>query len=30
VLTDVTHEMRIMREEIFGPVFADIVVRLRG
>ncbi len=26
VLTDVTHEMRIMREEIFGPVLPIIVV----
>jgi acyl-CoA reductase-like NAD-dependent aldehyde dehydrogenase len=26
VLTDVTHEMRIMREEIFGPVVPIIVV----
>jgi acyl-CoA reductase-like NAD-dependent aldehyde dehydrogenase len=26
VLTDVTHEMRIMREEIFGPVIPIIVV----
>jgi succinate-semialdehyde dehydrogenase/glutarate-semialdehyde dehydrogenase len=26
VLTDVTHEMRIMREEIFGPVLPVIVV----
>jgi len=26
VLTDVTHEMRIMREEIFGPVLPIVVV----
>jgi succinate-semialdehyde dehydrogenase/glutarate-semialdehyde dehydrogenase len=26
VLTDVTHEMRIMREEIFGPVIPIVVV----
>jgi len=26
VLTDVTHEMRIMREEIFGPVLPVVVV----
>src|SRR6185295_10503545 len=26
VLTDVTHQMRIMREEVFGPVLPIVVV----
>ncbi len=30
VLTGVTHDMRIMREEIFGPVLPDRRRRLRG
>ena len=30
VLTDVTHDMRIMREEIFGPVLPIMRVRKRG
>ena len=30
VLTGVTHEMRIMKEEIFGPVLPIVTVDARG